>query len=465
MFKLGQSLIAAAALWLVICMVALGTQTKTKGRGAANPLQHGALDGHLLGTGAYGVIAFEGQLTPDAGNLVGDVAVSPDGNWAFLATAGQTTCSESVKKTSGAGVWVVNISDPAHPQLAGFIPHDKGSLPGEGLQVVEITTEFFSGWALGVSSEPCGKKAQGGVSLYDVTNPLKPYKLSQHFGGGGFNAAADAQSAFAWDAGDRAYVATGGDSGPTSVVILDITNPRRPRLVAEYDLSQFDIDQPELMLDETSLQSITVKQIAGQFMMLLSAGDGGHVLLDVTDPANAVYIGDTDFFSIDPQLLESTGITLTPEGNAHQAEFTADNRLFIGTDLDSSPFRGSQFDGWGYVHLYNRATLQELDTFAIPEAMDPAFASGFGNLSVQEVGTHPTSGDIAYLAYNSGGLRAVQIQCSNPDDTSTCEIVEIGGYLDPQGNNFSGVEVFVKGGQTYVLASDRESGLWIFRGV
>lgn len=37
------------------------------------------------------------------------------------------------------------------------------------------------------------------------------------------------------------------------------------------------------------------------------------------------------------------------------------------------------------------------------------------------------------------------------------------GYLDPLGNNFWGVEAFVRNGRTYVLASDRDSGLWIFR--
>ena len=43
---------------------------------------------------------------------------------------------------------------------------------------------------------------------------------------------------------------------------------------------------------------------------------------------------------------------------------------------------GSVFDGWGYVHLFARDgnTLTDVDTFAIPEAHDPAFAFGFGDL-------------------------------------------------------------------------------------
>lgn len=42
--------------------------------------------------------------------------------------------------------------------------------------------------------------------------------------------------------------------------------------------------------------------------------------------------------------------------------------------------------------------------------------------------------------------------------------VEVGRYLDPEGNNFWGVETFVgDDGFTYILASDRDGGLWIFR--
>ena len=131
----------------------------------------------------------------------------------------------------------------------------------------------------------------------------------------------------------------------------------------------------------------------------------------------------------------------------------------------------TQFDGWGYVHLYDAATGQELDTFAIPEAMDPAYASGFGDLTVHEVATDPTDPSLLYLSYYAGGLRALQIQCSNPVDTTTCELVEVGGYLDPAGNNFWGVEVIrnpaddpnVQGDEVLILASDRDYGLFIFR--
>jgi len=147
----------------------------------------------------------------------------------------------------------------------------------------------------------------------------------------------------------------------------------------------------------------------------------------------------------------------------------------IGDDVKVT----SQFDGWGYVHLFDAETLEELDTFAIPEAMDPDYASGFGDLTVHEVATDPTDASLAYLSYYAGGLRAIQIQCGGdpydpdnpPADTSTCELVEVGGYLDPEGNDFWGVEVIpnpdddpnVEGDEVLILASDRDYGLFIFR--
>ncbi|HYZ10489.1 MAG TPA: hypothetical protein VE962_01190, partial [Actinomycetota bacterium] len=119
------------------------------------------------------------------------------------------------------------------------------------------------------------------------------------------------------------------------------------------------------------------------------------------------------------------------------------------------------FDGWGYVHLFSNTPtgspprFAELDTYAINEAHDPAYAVGFGDLSVHEVATDKQSASHAYLSYYSGGLRSLEIQGT--------ELVEVGGYLDPAGNNFWGVETFVRGGDSYILASDRDDGLWIFK--
>ncbi len=114
------------------------------------------------------------------------------------------------------------------------------------------------------------------------------------------------------------------------------------------------------------------------------------------------------------------------------------------------------FDGWGYVHLFRNGSgkLSELDTFAIPEAMDPAFADGFGDLSVHEVATSHVDDTLAYLSYYSAGFRVLRIV----DE----QLQEVGHFTDPNGNNFWGVQVFDFHGHEYVAASDRDSGIWIF---
>jgi len=100
----------------------------------------------------------------------------------------------------------------------------------------------------------------------------------------------------------------------------------------------------------------------------------------------------------------------------------------IGTVGDTVTEVGPVFDGWGYVHLFglslgaSSATLTEFDTYAIPEAMDPAFAEGFGDLSVHEVATDPTDPDLAYLSYYPGGCapsRSSTVNWSRSAATST----------------------------------------------
>ncbi|SFR24888.1 hypothetical protein SAMN04488564_108128 [Lentzea waywayandensis] len=123
------------------------------------------------------------------------------------------------------------------------------------------------------------------------------------------------------------------------------------------------------------------------------------------------------------------------------------------------------FDGWGYVRLFGvdipnqsgkAGSIKQIDTYSIPEAQDPAYARGFGDLSVHEVAMDPDDSRIAYISYYAGGLRVVEY--------GTNGIREVGAFIDQGGNNFWGVEVWRdENGQKYVLASDRDFGLYVFR--
>jgi hypothetical protein len=121
------------------------------------------------------------------------------------------------------------------------------------------------------------------------------------------------------------------------------------------------------------------------------------------------------------------------------------------------------FDGWGYVRLFGTTvptsvgvpgSISQIDTYAIEESQDEAYAVGFGDLSVHEVAMDPDD-RVAYLSYYAGGLRVVEYGPGG--------LEEVGVFIDEGGNNFWGVQVHERDGETYVLASDRDFGLYVFQ--
>ena len=71
--------------------------------------------------------------------------------------------------------------------------------------------------------------------------------------------------------------------------------------------------------------------------------------------------------------------------------------------------RHAMFDGWGYAHLYDANTSEEIDAFAIPEALDARYASGFGDLTIHEFATDPET-NLAYVSLLLGRLAGAALQ-------------------------------------------------------
>jgi hypothetical protein len=576
--------------------------------------QHGDVGGHLdpVHTDNIRLVSALELRNVEPGKIA-DVGVH--NGYAYLAAWGGETCKYN-------GVHVVDIRNPEAPKEVAFVNSKEGSAPGEGVQALSISTKQFTGDILVTNNEKCNDKTGfGGLNIYNITNPAHPTVLTEGYGdqtvnGQGKKAANDIHSVFAWDAGDKAYAVIVDNEETADVDIVDISNPKKPKLIREIDLAN-EFPQIGQMAPSNLTQvfhhDMIVKQIAGRQIMLISYWDGGYVKLDVTDPVNPTYVADSDFALIDDEV---DGVA--PEGNAHQAEFTRDNRYILAADEDFTPFnseaftnddatpflavpgdlttplangetltgpttmvgracigdeivpaggagvddiavvtRGlctftekvanveaaggweavlvvnreggdgcgafgmaveggipafsvsrevgyglfdvagydngaclagsaslipgvavgaagdtvtvrSFFDGWGYVRLFsnNDGKLDQLDTYAIPEAVDPDKGSGYGDLSVHEIATSHAQDNLAYVSYYSGGLRIVEIQGD--------EIVEVGAYIAGQhahsdgdhhletGNNFWGVQVFEHDGKEYVAASDRDHGVFIF---
>lgn len=308
-----------------------------------NAQQHGEDEGHLPPTSNNVTeIGHIDLFAPgDEAGRIGDV--SAKGNFAFLTHYREPTCERG-------GVQVVDISDPASPKKGPYIPSHLGTYAGEGSQVVSINNAQFKGDVLIYQNEICAGREQngiGGVSLVDVTNPMKPKKLVEGFGdftntkGQSQTHANQVHSAFGWvnEETGRAYVIMTDDEEFTDTDIIEITNPSRPKWVADYDLTAQSA-QPlgAVHGDAVFIHDEVVKKIDGRYVALLSYWDGGYIKFDVTDPANATFIADTDYDQFDPVRL-GFGQQISPEGNGHQAEFTRDDELFIATDEDFDPFR------------------------------------------------------------------------------------------------------------------------------
>jgi hypothetical protein len=523
---------------------------------------------------------------------IADVAALKD--TAYLASFREGTCSKG-------GFYTVDIKDAANPKQLGFVPSSPGTYVGEGMQALSVHTAAFTGDLLVHNNETCAEKTtnQGGITLVDVSNPAAPVILAANVGdtvrpdGSDRAKPSNVHSAYAWGQDGRLYAALVDNEEGADLDILDITDPRKPQLIAEYDLDEkFGVGQSELGTGSSFLHDMVVTKIGGRQTMIASYWDGGYVQLDVTDPMKATLINQTDFLVPDTERAKR-GEHVLPEGNAHQAEFTADRSAFVATDEDFSPYKleskmadgtafraqpgsgykqvqpgetvtgptvfvglacgalpaaaeagtiavvergtcgfqdkannvaaagyetgivfnspaggdaivnmagtnphlrfsfvsrsdglrilnsydgskpstqqaspavGTQgqsvtfrsfFDGWGYVHLYDRATGKQLDTYAIPESQDANVAQGFGDLSVHEVAADPKS-SLSYLSYYAGGFRIL--------DTAGGKLKEVGAFIDQGGSNFWGVQVTTvpKYGQV-VLASDRDFGLYVLQ--
>jgi hypothetical protein len=278
--------------------------------------------------------------------------VSAKGDYAYLTMFYEPACGRG-------GVQIVDISDPASPTAAGYIPSHVDTFSGEGSQVVTLDTPAFKGDLLVYQNEWCPQTTNGvgGITLVDVTNPRRPKKLVE--GAGDFTKKSGAQSggvpqtkanqthsAFAWEqrAVDgtktgKVFVVLVDDLEEPDVDVLDISNPSKPKIVSETNLDQFAQEGPDRPHgDSVFSHDMIVKHIEGRDVMLMSYWDGGYVTLDVSDPSRPEALSDTDFAAADPARLPS-GQRITPEGNAHQAEFTHDNEFFFATDEDFDPYR------------------------------------------------------------------------------------------------------------------------------
>jgi uncharacterized repeat protein (TIGR01451 family) len=321
---------------------------------------HGGPGGHLPPRQSNIDLVSKLQLTGAQPDRFADVAVL--GNHAYVGRWGFTTnpATGLLVPNCPGGVTVVNISNPAAPREVASTTAPVGTYQTEGVQAIHLDTPAFTGDILVVSNERCAATpppgSAGGISIYDVTNPASPQPLVIGFGDreGTAPIAHEAHSSFAWDAGDRAFVSVvdNAEINQMGIDIVEITDPRNPRILAESGIANWpgaqDAQATGMGADRRPYHHDSiVRQVGNRWIMLVNYWDAGHVLLDVTDPANPVFMEDSTYPNPDPFINQ------VPEGNAHQGEWgqcpestalplrggCSSPRWIVGTDEDFNPFR------------------------------------------------------------------------------------------------------------------------------
>lgn len=180
---------------------------------------------------------------------------------------------------------------------------------------------------------PAAQRGQGGISLYDVTDPAKPKALRKNFlefGG--------VHNTYAWDWEDKSYlIGTANTFDFEDTFLVDITKPQSPKLLrvtgglewfaeGAFSDGQFETGSSAGIFNH----DVWVNIIDGVPVAVVSYWDGGFVTLDVTDPENPVYIGDSAYTDPEPIVGQPY------EGNAHAAVFGGNGKYIYGGDEDFS---------------------------------------------------------------------------------------------------------------------------------
>lgn len=317
--------------------------------------------------------------------------------YAYVGTFEEPTCDRS-------GVFVSDIRDPANPTTVTMIK----SPPNTRINDVKVH-EIGRRDILIFTLEKCGplvggnsrQKGQGGISLWDVTNPVNPHALKQNF--------LDFQvhNTFPWTTEDgNTYLLIVDDENLNDTHIADITKPQSPKLIATTGIGDW-LDDPTNPVGEDGqlatgvfaaslLHDIWVEQINGRWIAVLSYWDAGFITLDVTDPFSPIFIKDSTYPDPDPVLGNSPA-----EGNGHAAVFGGTNSslIFAGDeDFDSLKVTVKAIEDGAIVGTFN--PTQGSDVPQVGSDTVPAVAGGtvfVGQACTPSSVPTPMGGEIALI--------------------------------------------------------------------
>jgi hypothetical protein len=375
------------------------------------------------------------------------------------------------------GVRAIDVRDPASPRVLARFARFAGTT-SEDVWVGEISTDSFEGDVAVVGIQLCDISFEGmdkpifrGLAVYDVTNPLRPTLLSRLSSGRvshGVHELSAVQRAdgrvLVLESTPRVFEMNDGATG--EVRIIDITNPRRPNELADWDIRR-ELGAIGSLVSERGHDQLVAHSawpFADGMKMFVSHWDAGAVFVDISKPRRPTYLSRTAYRAKD-------------EGNAHSGSFSADETLFIQNDevfKPSSTFPvPSRQKPWGYQRLFDLGNPEHpgepISTFATENTVSGRDGHVPRN-GYYSVHNNVVVGGLEYASWFSDGVRIVDVS----DPTRPQEVGHFVPPREPDPQRFivapDGTRqmpmvwgVAVGDEPDLVYASDMNSGLWIFR--
>lgn len=317
----------------------------------------------------------------------------------------------------GGGITILDVTDPAVPEVAGFVPtpneatwHIKVQV-AENLMLVPCEQNFF---ALDVD----GSQAKTGVRVFDVSNPTRPEELAFYETRG-----AGVHRSW-WNGGRYAYLSEGveasgtwmhGTPGVSRVMsIIDLADPRNPTKVSEFWL-------PAQLGQEDDGSTVYVHEpvIEGD-RAYIAYWDGGFAIVDISDRSAPVLLSHVPTY---PEISEGCTHTCVP---------LLDRNLLVVCEENGANYGG---EGPKKIWVYDISDersprlVSEMPT-PVPSAEEPYATylergERFGPHCVHQNHLHHLQTDQkVYATYCNAGLRVFDI-------TDPAHPVECASFVPP----------------------------------
>ena len=337
------------------------------------------------------------------------------------------------------GVRVYDLGNPSEPRHVSTFADAAGN-PAlvrtwtEKVIVRHVSTPSFNGDLAVVSFQTCSGTADRlnpaifrGFGLYDVTDPAHPLTLALYPTEPGINRGS--HEIWLETPGDRAYVYTAvinsedrTNGQHADFRIIDVSNPAAPVEVGQWG-AQADLGRAASPAEFVH-SVITNEQATRAY---LSYWDLGTVILDISDPTQPVYVGRTNAPATHSAAIARGGDLL-----AETHEIAAGVPTLYDISNPSSPVKLSDFVIDGYQN----------DTVHDPRLRGNLAAFSWYSFGVQIADISRPAAPTLLASF------VPEHDIVNPDFFCTTPCTEVwGAYIH----------------RNYILASDMNSGLWVFR--